>query len=812
VIGSVFAWWLAITALGLAGLPLAHALFARLPGHGLGLARPLGLLLVSYLLWLGATLRLIPNTLTGILAAAALLVLLSAWLALRPGGSLPAILTSLRARGGWLLAGEVLFALALLGWAALRAHTMERIMPTGGEKFMEMAFFSSILRSPSFPPPDPWLSGYSISYYYFGYVMMAVMTRLTGASAGAAFDLYNALLFALTVQAAYSLAAEMAVLAGMRAVRASLTGLCAALFTAGLGNLAGLLEALNARGWLPSGLAAWFAIPDFPAPPAAPSSLLPAGSWWWWRASRVIQDLDLSGRPLPVSPITEFPFFSFLLGDNHPHVLALPFILLAIAIALDWLQAGLRLGRARLAAAALLLGSLAFLNTWDYPVYFALALTAFLAGEYSRAGALSRRVWFTAGLRGLALGAGALVFYLPFWLLFDSQAGGLLPYLFPPTRLPQYLLIFAPFVLILGFFLVYELIGLRLKPANLLSRVGGLWLRLGAALLLGFALLTGAAGLYLQWDAARGGSLLRSLQPVLGAGSVPQILGTVFLARLTNPWLVLLLSLLLALGWTRLRAARQPNPARSFALLLALFGLALTLSVELIYLRDGFGLRMNTVFKFYFQSWVLLALSSAFGLSWLLGALPRGPRLALALAAGLLSAAALVYPLLAIPSRAAWSTPPVLDAAVDMRRANPADWAAIDWLQTQVQPGQQAVLLEAPCASYCYGGRISAFSGIPTVLGWYAHELQWRGSSLPQAGRQSDIAAIYTSADDARTLDLLRKWRVTHVVFGEYEREYIRGLCAADCSPEQTSAKLERILTPLFQQDGLTLYAVPPPD
>ena len=64
--------------------------------------------------------------------------------------------------------------------------------------------------------------------------------------------------------------------------------------------------------------------------------------WWWWRASRVIHDLDPNGNTMGVQPIDEFPGFSFLLGDMHPHVLALPFVLLALALALNALIKGRR--------------------------------------------------------------------------------------------------------------------------------------------------------------------------------------------------------------------------------------------------------------------------------------------------------------------------------------------------------------------------------------------------------------------------------------------------------------------------------------
>lgn len=819
---SVLVWWLSITWIGLAAMPLAFWLFARLPGHGLGFSHPLGLLLASYILWIGATLRLLPNNLIGVCAALLLVTALSAWLALRPGGSGRQILAHLRTQAAWLLAGEILFALAFLGWVLLRTYSADKIMPTGGEKFMEMAFLNSILRSPSFPPPDPWLSGQSISYYYFGYVMMALLTTLTQTPAAAAFDLYDALLFALTFQAAYSLVGEMAALSLFNRAGRFLAGLCAALFTAGIGNLEGLLEALNARGWLPQGIAAWLAVPGFPLGPARHSGFTPSGSWWWWRASRVLQDVDLTGKPIAASPITEFPFFSFLLGDNHPHVLALPFVLLSIGIALEWSLAGERLNRLRLGLAALVIGSLVFLNTWDYPTYFVLALAAFLAGAYSRAATLQREHWQEVSMRLLGLAGGAVFFYLPFVMTFKSQAGGLLPNIFPPTRLAQYLLMFGPFILILAGFLIFSLFYYSKKSVQPFTPrlAARWWLHLVASLSLLTLLTVCAVGMFFYLDAATGGQTVQALQPVLGSGTIPQILSRVVSARLNCPALFLLLSLLLALAAACIRAAPRANPganpsdpARLFAVLLALLGLALTFNVEFFYLRDGFGVRMNSVFKFYFQGWVLMACASSYALVWLLHEAPRQARFIIAAAAAVLIAAGLVYPLLAIPSRASgFSTVPVLDAASNLRLENPDDWAGIDWLKAQVPAGQPAVLLEAPCGSYCYGGRISAFTGIPAVLGWSSHEAQWRGGYTAQTGREQDIAAIYTTAGDSQTLELLRKWQVRYVILGETEHAYIRKQCASfaqNCSPKESAAKIDRILTPAFQQGGLKIFAVP---
>src|SRR5690606_10357058 len=65
--------------------------------------------------------------------------------------------------------------------------------------------------------------------------------------------------------------------------------------------------------------------------------------WWWFRASRVLNDYDLTGQVMPnwyAQPIDEFPQFSFLLADNHPHVTALPFVLLALGMSLNLILLG----------------------------------------------------------------------------------------------------------------------------------------------------------------------------------------------------------------------------------------------------------------------------------------------------------------------------------------------------------------------------------------------------------------------------------------------------------------------------------------
>jgi uncharacterized membrane protein len=123
--------------------------------------------------------------------------------------------------------------------------------------------------------------------------------------------------------------------------------LLGAVFVLIVSNLEGFLEMLHARGlfWKPgsegqlvSPFWSWLDLQELSGPPGEPFSWVPSRYLWWWRASRVIQDYDLSGAWKEI--IDEFPFFSYLLADLHPHVLAMPFALLAVAIALNLFLGG----------------------------------------------------------------------------------------------------------------------------------------------------------------------------------------------------------------------------------------------------------------------------------------------------------------------------------------------------------------------------------------------------------------------------------------------------------------------------------------
>ncbi|NDJ53525.1 MAG: hypothetical protein GYB68_10625, partial [Chloroflexi bacterium] len=381
---GVILWYAIVSLFGLAAWPLAHRLLPALPDRGYTLSRALGLLLVGYGFWLFTSLGLLQNTVGAILLMLLILVGLSIWALLtQPDDS---VLTWLRENRRLVVTGEALFAVAFFAWVIVRAFNPEL---NGTERPMELMFLNGIRGSEVFPPRDPWLSGYAISYYYFGYVISAMLMDLTSVATAIGFNIALSTIFALTLLGSYGLVynlvaslpsehdpAEPDEHGGAQpkhAPKPVISALIAPIMIGVMGNLVGffqLVHALNPR-FVPASFWAWLDIRDINvAPQAVRWPLETWGGGWWWRASRTINDRTLQGAVFTPEPIDEFPFFSFLLGDLHPHVLILPFVLLALGLAFNTLMQTEKLSRMQFGVWVIAIGGLAFFNTWDLPIYW----------------------------------------------------------------------------------------------------------------------------------------------------------------------------------------------------------------------------------------------------------------------------------------------------------------------------------------------------------------------------------------------------------------------------------------------------------
>jgi uncharacterized membrane protein len=258
--------------------------------------------------------------------------------------------------------------------------------------------------------------------------------------------------------------------------------------------------------------------------------------------------------------------------------------------------------------------------------------------------------------------------------------------------------------------------------------------------------------------------------------------------------------------------------AAPFALLLVLTGVLLTLGPEFVYLRDNFGVRLNTTFKFYYQAWAMFGVAAVFGLDYLWAsrrsAVSRGVAVAATVAYVGMLAVALLFPIYAVNSRAAEyrgpargvdgtpleRQPATLDGLAWIARYNPSEYEAIMWLRQQAEAidGSPPVVLEAVGGQYSGYGRVSANTGLPTLLGWPGHEWQWRGSDHPEPGRREPIVEqIYTTLDLGQVSFLLDEFDVAYIYVGDLEREQYG---------EQGLAKFGDALEVAFANERVTIY------
>ncbi|MCC6191961.1 MAG: glycosyltransferase family 39 protein [Anaerolineales bacterium] len=894
---GVLVWYLAVLLMGWAAFPLAFVAFSGLPDRGYPLAKTFALLVTTWLVWLAASYRVLPFNRGAIALSFAALAAGSALVYHRRRAEINAFVFAHRRA---LLVTEgltlALFAFDLL----LRWGNPDLWHPNfGGEKPMVFSFFNAVLKSESFPPYNPWLAGYALNYYYYGFVIVAMLTKLLGIVPAFAYNLILPTLFALVGGGAYSVAynlvaakreaepsagparaagsdgagqqdttrwlaeaekpapadsmAEAAVselgpapseavdaassmAAGLRLVSAPclpranpyLAGIAAAMLVVVLGNLAqvhtflaGFQDAADPatveRSLLGNNdvsrtLNGFWRV-------ATGATRLPVGTGdWYWDATRIVTIL----LPENSNEITEFPFFTFLYADLHAHMIDLPFTLLSLGWALSYLLAARQGGGRRdwlewgavWLVGGLALGAPRATNTWDYPLFLALGVAAVAAGEWRRAPQVSRATLFAIGWRVALLAGLALACYQPFDQWFAAAYGQVKRFEGNAQPISAYLYIYGLFLFIVVSFLGWETVRwLAETPATVLTRAGE-WL---PPVVLGALALVGAVGV--SWFVLE----------------VP--IGVITLPLMT--WAGLLL----------LRPGGSLPLAKRAVLFLIGAALAMTLFVEVFVLE---GDRMNTIFKFYIQVWVLLSVAGGAALAWVWSALPRWPsgwRTAWTSLLAVLVAAAALYTVTASAAKTRDRFPgliaqpgsgcsPIAGMALPYDRGLPVDeqphslygldymtWSAycdhdaflplaydheaIRWLQDNV--GGSPVIVEAQSFDlYRMSSRYTWNTGLPDVVGWDYHTRQ-HNAAIPTefiTQRGTEITSFYTTGSPEEALAFLHKYDARYVIVGPMEQAYY----AASGGLAKFNALVARgDLSIAYQNPGVTIFAVTGP-
>ena len=805
----VLAWLLVVEIIYLAALPLSMFIFRPLPDRGIILARILGLLAVTYVAWLAVSLGWMEFSRSAVYVGLAMVSALSLAVLVFRWGEISGFL---KAHWRLLLVGEAIFLIAFLGFVLLRHANPDLWHPyRGGEKPMELAYLTAVVRSTTLPPFDPWFAGGYLNYYYWGYFSISGIVRVTGILPTTAFNLAVPMFFALTVTGAYSLVYNLT--EGVRQRRSAghaattvgnspspppplgddrplwrqwtwspvSAGLMAGLFTGVIGNLDGMVQMTqNTWGRLVNGV-------PFPA-------------FDFWRSSRMLPSMEnfdpnplafwvperVAERPDVSFHITEFPFFTFLFADLHAHMMVIPFTLLVIGLGLNivvGLRDGSRLWTGGAAAAlALGLGSLWVVNSWDFPSYAILTVALLAVAVYFIEGTATKK-FMLLGVLAVGVLAVSILAFLPFYQAYETFNSGLDASRWR-TPVDRFLGIHGLFLFVIVSFLLYQARGtLRdlfwsFRLRGFVSTIPGMaWLKYLVVFGVLSAVFFGAAGF---WN------------------------------------VVLLIVFLMLAGMVAWRILAARDAEGSFAIVplaLLLMALFIGIGVDLVRVEGDIG-RMNSFFKYYLEIWVLLSIVSAYML-WYLGTsgflrLNLGWRPGAWLAVlVLLIGSSLVYT--GLGSRARLSDrfndgastldgTAYMEAAVHQERGQSIelkwDAEAIRWVQDNVQGSP--VVLEAHLEQYRWGARFANYTGLPTVLGWPWHQIQQRSAySFAIQDRIRDIKEMYETTDIDRAEELLGQYRVRYVVVGDLER----AIYSAD-----GLQKFDELARKVFENQGTVIY------
>ena len=787
-------WLLLIEAIGLAALPLVVTVFRWLPDRGVALAKPLGLLAVAWLSWLGASVGWWHFSRWSVLGALLALALASGVLLYAQRAKMIAL-----ARQHWryLVGVETLFLLAFFVFLAIRAANPDLWHPwRGGEKPMDLAYLTAVVKSTTMPPYDPWYAGGYINYYYFGQYIVAMLVKATGIVPTVAYNLAVPLLFALTITGAFTVSYNLTeTLRRRRYPQLSqrsvlLAGLAAALFVGVLGNLDGAVQLVQG---------AWSGLTG--------EGLLPFD---FWRSSRF-----MPGQ----WSITEFPFWSFLFADLHAHVIGIPFTLLALGLALNLaLSAGERLSwfarLPTLASLALVIGALAAINTWDVPVYALIAIAAGAVVVITRKGPVQLS-HVAQWLIGTALfGVLAYALFLPFHSFYDSLFNGIKA---SPERTAfwQYVAVHGVlFFLVASWVVVESYRRLNLRLGRMPTTSPGP----GAAT---------AQSLYPRHRPQVSWQALAVALAVVGAVVLA-------LAGWETVGVLLVFGLLataLAAHWISNRR-RAEAPVVLFMLAMVGMAFAIGIGVDVVSLANDID-RMNTVFKFYLGAWVLLGVSASVALwhLWASGAVrwgKGGSRLSggWTVILALLVIAGAIYPVAGTRARLLdrfQTLPLTLDGAAYQQVAayvDPgpsghgiepnaqylleADAEALEYMRRNIKGSP--VVLEAVTNQYRWTPRVANYTGLPVVMGWEWHQIQQREPYTTRVlQRMADVRTMYGTTDVSEAIRLLQQYQVGYIYVGPVERLYF---------PATGLDKFERLLGQglelFFRSDQVTIYRVAP--
>ncbi len=718
-------WWLLALVLGILAMPLSGILFSGFEDKGWVFSKVAGLAIAGYLVWLLVSVRVLPFTTASCVCVTAACGVAAILLGIRENQKGITFLPM----DTWTLVfrEEIVFAVVFLIWTYLAGFNPAAY---GTEKFMDYGFMQSMMRSRQLPAPDIWYSQGKINYYYGGQYFAVFMTKLSTSRVALTYNLMRTFVAGLAAAMSFSLVRQMfrdgmtaAKKAGGRAfaIIPDLAGATCAAAVVFAGNMHYV----------------WYAVLS---PLFGRMSGQEPGGYWFPDATRYIG----YNPDVPDKTIHEFPCYSFVLGDLHAHVVNIIFVLLLIGILYAWISKSRR----------------------EKPVRVQ------TAGEHS------------PGLMDNTVGPEAVAARIAGWMEEEKQepkpqSPDLKGRLFNPWILMAALLLglyklnnywdFVIYIVVASLTALFiNIVHFRGRALRILGLTAAqaVWMYLLSAILVipftvQFRTMVDGIGI------AQHHSLPYQLLILWG---LPVLLGLLFVIYVIRETLVKLRHR--SLG----RLMGHMKTPDLFTVLLWLCALGLVLIPEIVYVRDIYengNARANTMFKLTYQAYIMFGIVMGYGI-WRLILLARARLVkAAAVAALFLLCWTMGYFGNCVNSWfGTWESPSTrqgLDASAFLTASFPEDVEAIYWLEDNVEGSP--VVLEANGDSYTDYNRVSAMTGLPTILGWYVHEWLWRSDSDDLNEKSRDVEDIYTSMNGELVSSLLDLYDVSYIFVGARERE-----------------------------------------
>lgn len=731
---SVFLWWFTFLGIGAIFFPLSRRLFHRFVDQGYIAGKVVGIVVLSYTMWFLGSFHILPFHRLALLLLFIGFFLFNLSLMRRHKGTVQEI------PWRWIILEELLFFLVLAGWSYVKATEP---FIRGLEKFMDFGFMNSILRGNFFPPLDMWLTkspdytgGFTINYYYYGHYIAAFLTKLTGIDPAITYNLMIATVAAFTFTLSFSIVVN---LIGSLVQHITPKLPIPAITLSIVGILAGFVVAFGGNPHTLYVFTEGYPNED----PVAPWELqlgFHPDRYWYPNATRFIPNT-----------IHEFPAYSFVVSDLHGHVSSIPLVLLGIAMLFHLLLERVSPTNEKkesfhpliaefqdhtgfpffpLAFYGILVATMYMTNAWDGLIYLVLGGLVFLTLNIRSALRQNQESWVTVSL--------VQTFSASLFLLFFFLIGSL-----------PFSLNFKPFVSGIGVlcapnFLADKTIGPLLFEKNHCQR-SPWWMML---------ILWG----YFYYAVI---------------GFVRWILVPKF-----QEW------------WKLLKQTKRGKfsaitlyPSDIFVALLIFLSTLLLIFPEFFYIKDIYPehYRANTMFKLGYQAFMMLGICSIYIMYRIRTSIVKtiATRLFMAGFAVLFSLVA-IYPYFAVNSYfGGLKTYHGLNGLTWLLNEFPDDYAAIEWIRTNITCADlsektctnQPVIVEANGESYTDYARVSANTGLPTLIGWPVHEWLWRGS-FDEAGRRiPEVDVIYQSADPSEVRRILAKYNVSYIFAGDLERQ-----------------------------------------